>query len=90
MAGKKSRNKGLGFEREIVNLAKSYGHNAKRIPLSGASEGFKGDVQIGSKLFECKRRKKSSLYKWLADYHGVIIRADGEKPLIVLRLEDWL
>jgi len=88
--GKYARDKGLNFEREIVNLAKSRGHIAKRVPLSGATEYAKGDVEIGDRVFECKRVARSPLYKWLGDNHGVIIRGDREEALVVLRLEDYL
>ena len=48
MGGKASRDKGANFEREIVNLHKSWGVDAERIPLSGAVKGnYSGDLKIG-------------------------------------------
>ena len=47
--GKASRDKGAGFEREMVNWHRNLGmsnEDIKRVPLSGAAEGFKGDMQI--------------------------------------------
>ena len=44
---KMQRDKGKRFEREVVNTLKESGfYGAKRIPLSGLQEGFKGDVLI--------------------------------------------
>ena len=44
---KMQRDKGKRFEREVVNTLKESGfYEAKRIPLSGLQEGFKGDVII--------------------------------------------
>ena len=35
------------FEREVVNSLKEAGfYDAKRIPLSGLQEGFKGDIKL--------------------------------------------
>lgn len=58
--GKFSRDKGARVEREFVKHLKSMGHeDALRVPLSGASEGFKGDVVCDSLglTFEIKARK---------------------------------
>ena len=44
--GKKSRDKGARSERALVNLLREGGLAALRVPLSGASKGFKGDVVI--------------------------------------------
>ena len=44
---KSQRDKGNRFEREVVNYLKEKGfHDAKRIPLSGSQQGFKGDLII--------------------------------------------
>ena len=51
MNGKRSRDKGGRNERAIVNLLRELGVQAKRVPLSGACDGFKGDVQIKKCLF---------------------------------------
>ncbi len=46
MSGKKSRDKGGRREREVVALFEKRGYTAYKIPLSGASRGFPGDVLI--------------------------------------------
>ena len=44
---KMQRDKGKRFEREVVNTLKESGfYEAKRIPLSGLQEGFKGDAEL--------------------------------------------
>ena len=44
--GKFSRDKGALFEREVVTLARTYDLKAQRVPLSGATEYARGDVEI--------------------------------------------
>ena len=51
-----SRNKGNREERAIVNLHKQHGFEAKRVPLSGAAEGFKGDIILHGLVGEAKLR----------------------------------
>ena len=43
---KASRDKGSRRERQVVKMAQEAGFSAKRVPLSGACEGFKHDVLI--------------------------------------------
>jgi Holliday junction resolvase len=63
--GKMSRNKGRRSEYIVRDLLRVHGHrDAVRVPLSGASEGFKGDVVYtapdGSRMtIEVKSRKAS-------------------------------
>ena len=52
--GKSQRIKGSSFEREIVNKHKDWGVDAKRVPLSGATDYAKHDVQIAGLFGECK------------------------------------
>lgn len=63
MSGKMSRDKGSRNERALVAHLLALGWNARRIPLSGAMEGFKCDV-IATKgpdtvKFEVKSRNSS-------------------------------
>lgn len=44
--GKASRDKGNRNERKIVNALRDAGIPARRVPLSGATEYAKGDVEI--------------------------------------------
>lgn len=90
--GKKSRDKGARGERELVNILKAAGYEAKRVPLSGAtwlkddviSSLIKPDCQI-----EVKRRANAwkQIYGWLAEGPDVLaIRADNQEWLIVVPL----
>ena len=42
----RSKQKGSRFERECVQLHKDLEIRAERVPLSGAVEGFKGDIKV--------------------------------------------
>jgi len=96
MAGNSSRIKGYGGEKEVERKLKEAGLEAKRVPLSGAVEGFWGDVVFnvdGREMTgEVKRRKAgfSKLYQWLARKDILFLREDREDWLVVLRMEDWL
>ena len=90
-----SKRKGDGFEREVVDILKQSGLTAKKIPLSGAVEGFKGDIQLWKagryRTLECKRRRRgfATLYGWLADNYALVVRDDRTEPLVVMRLTDF-
>lgn len=97
--GKLSRDKGARFERELVNDFKDRGLAAQRVPLSGATEYAKGDVEVtanfaGNQLFrgECKRR--AALPKFLTEnLEGndfLALREDRGKTLIVLPLDTFM
>lgn len=97
--GKASRDKGGRFEREIVNRAKDYGLTARRTALSGALAHEKGDVLITPGFapesnpwaFEAKRRASLPvIFNELADFKGLIVRADRGDALVVVRLDDFL
>lgn len=93
-----SKRKGSGFEREVVKALQEIGiAAAERVPLSGAVKGgsFEGDIEcpvrgINRKL-ECKRRARAfgTLYGWLGNNFGLVVRDDRTEPLVVLRLRDF-
>jgi Holliday junction resolvase len=92
--GKKSRDKGNRFEREIVHLLQADGFAAERVPLSGAAGGkFGEDVSVPflgvDRRIEAKCRADGfkQLYGWLGDgVDYLVVKADRKEPLIVLRL----
>ena len=96
--GKFSRDKGANYEREVVNQAKELGLDSRRVPLSGALEHFKGDVQIKPTFaddfwtFELKRRKElpAWMLEALGENAGLILRADNEKSVAVIPLTTLL
>lgn len=95
MSGKKSRDKGARFEREVVNFHKELGLDAERVPLSGALKGsYAGDVRIEAFIAECKRRANgfNQLYGWIEHDNAdlLVIRSDNKPRMYVLTEETWL
>jgi Holliday junction resolvase len=93
MSGRRSRSKGVRTEHSIVNALKASGIAAVRVPLSGAVGGrFAGDIVLplmGRDLcVEVKARADGfrELYSWLNQRDVLIIKADRQEPLVVLRL----
>ena len=90
-----SKEKGSKFERKVVKMLKANGYIARKVPLSGASEGYKADVHIDylgtTRTVECKKRKSGfkQIYDWLADNHALVIEQDRKEPLIITRLKDY-
>ena len=82
------KNKGSRVEREIVHLHRDMGIDAKRVPLSGAAEGFKGDVIIGDMVSEVKSRKGgqgfATISRWLGDNDLLFVKEDRKEPLVVM------
>jgi Holliday junction resolvase len=90
----KSKIKGNSFEREIVNLAKSIGLDAKRSYASDGrslGESEKVDLVICGVTVQAKRRAKIASYMKIPDdVDIVIIREDRGEPIAVVRLDKIL
>jgi Holliday junction resolvase len=91
MSGRRSRSKGARTERSIVNALQANGFAAVRVPLSGAVGGrFSGDIVLplmGRDLcVEVKARGFRELYCWLNERDVLIVKADRQDPLVVVRL----
>jgi hypothetical protein len=91
--GRAPRRKGNRLERALVRVLQAHGLAAERVPLSGAVGGrFGGDMVIpmmGRDLcVEVKARAGGfrELYSWLAERDLLIVKADRQEPLVVLRL----
>ena len=93
--GKMSRDKGAGYERELVNAFKEHGLSAQRVPLSGATTYAKNDVEVtagfdGVTKFSGEAKRRAGLPKFFttalegADFAA--FREDRGETLIVLRL----
>ena len=87
--GKKSRDKGARGERELAALL-----GGKRVPLSGAADGFFNDVELSNGMrVEVKRRKDGfkQLYDWVFDERErpdmVAIRTDRRPWVIAMPIE---
>ena len=96
MSGKPSRDKGCRFERSIVNAFKANDIEAKRVPLSGAADGFKGDVLVEGKgktyQLELKARQSGfkQLYGWLDGNDALVVKADRQEALVILPLSEFI
>lgn len=91
---KKSRDKGLRIERQIVNALQEWGYAAERIPLSGAAGGsFGGDITVpvlGEDMRgEVKGRATgfAQPYGWLEGVDFLVVKADRKEPLLVMPLK---
>ena len=94
--GKKSRNKGSGYELEIANhLTDQLGFEVRR---NSAMYMDVPDIKVGSWVLECKRRAKIGLiYEAMEQAKGychepkqkamVLVRADGKKTLAIIELD---
>ena len=92
MSGKAPRDKGLRLERLAADILRSYGLDAKRVPLSGSMNGFKGDIELqliaGMLIGEAKSRANGliKLYQWLGENDLLIVKQDRCDPLVVMDL----
>jgi len=97
--GKLQRQRGAGFEREIVNdLAETLGVKTRRNLTQYQASG-EGDLIVGNYVIECKRRREIAVYKFMEQAEQacsdeqtpiVLMRADGEKTLAMMRWADFL
>jgi hypothetical protein len=90
--GRGSRRKGYRIEAKVRAMAQAAGLECRRVPLSGAAPGWAGDIVLGGRHFEVKARVHGfrQLYGWIRPHFGVVVAADREEPLLVLRLGDFL
>jgi Holliday junction resolvase len=93
MSGRRSRDKGARVERAIVRALQAEGFAAARVPLSGAAGGrFAGDVVVPVRgrdlVVEVKARAAGfrELYGWLDGRDVLMLKADRQEPLVVVRL----
>lgn len=95
MSGASPRRKGDRVERAVLAELKAAGLAAKRVPLSGSAAGYPGDLSVQlagrERCVEVKARADfKTLYGWLEDRDALILKADRQAPLLVLRLSDAL
>ena len=96
--GKRNRNRGADYERELVNAFKGYGLQAQRVPLSGATNYAKNDVEViagfdGQTVFSGEAKRRAGLPEYItkaldgADFAA--FRQDRGETLIAIRLETF-
>ena len=97
--GKLQRQRGAGFEREIVaDLAETLGVKTRR-NLTQYQVSGEGDLIVGNYVIECKRRRKIAVYEFMEQAEAacaeqqtpiVLMRADGKKTLAMMRWVDFM
>lgn len=85
--GKSQRRAGYEAERQFAKLV-----GGKRVPLSGAQDGYPGDVIAHGMTFEVKKRRDGfrEIYKWLDGADALAMKADRKDWLVTMRLETFL
>ncbi len=96
--GSKSRRKGFGYEREVVNMALAAGLDAKRAWGSngeaiGESAGV--DVIIAGMRMQAKRRARATsierqMWAYLGECDAVVTREDNGRSVVMMDLERFL
>jgi len=91
MKPQSARQKGKRLERKVAKLIREkLGIKAYRTPLSGAAEGFKGDIWVEGLPFywECKNRERINIWQeWqkIRDYKNPILVISGNfRPILVV------
>lgn len=100
---KSQRTKGSGAERELCSiLTENLGEKISRRLGQARDSGH--DVDIPGFRIEVKRRAKIAVYQWMAQINRacpggaqaekvtpiVAMRADGERWLVLMDLQDWI
>lgn len=90
--GRRAKRKGYAGENEFAKLT-----GGKRVPLSGAMEGYTNDVILPNDWqVEVKRRKEmmKTLYSWLEDEREkpdvVAFRADRKPWVVSMTLDKFM
>jgi hypothetical protein len=89
MSGRRSRDKGARTERAIVRLLQASGVDAAKISrawtpgadLRLAVLGVDRAVEV-----KCRAASFRSIYEWLNGRDVLIVKADRQEPLVVLRM----
>ena len=78
---KSPKNKGSRFEYFIRDLLRGYGFEARRTPMSGAIDGWSGDITSNFPLFiECKNTAKTIFPQWYKKAND----ESGSKPPVIV------
>ena len=91
MPGKSAKTKGYLAEHELKNMHNDMGVFCKRVPLSGAAPGYKGDLVILEEFqAEVKKRAEgngfATLERWLGQNDMLFLKRNRQLPMVVL---DW-
>lgn len=94
MSGLRSRRKGVRTELNIMHYIASLGFGGvKKLSRAGYTGPDLSLPLLGMERFievKCRANGFASLYKWLERADYLVVKADHERPLVVLRLDDAL
>lgn len=98
MSGKRSRDRGLNFEREIANVLRPLFPNAKRHLESQSQEAKGYDLDNTEPfLIQCKRNKKYCSISKLTEPQCkegeipmLITKGDRTQPVVCMYLDDFI
>jgi Holliday junction resolvase len=86
--GRKSQRKGAAEERALVKYLQAWGFAAEKVSKAyKPGEDLTVPVLGIDRTVEVKRRASSPLYGWKRDCDILIVRADHERPLVILTLD---
>jgi Holliday junction resolvase len=88
---KKSRDKGNRTERNVVHALQEQGIAAEKVSrmykpgadLSVPVLGIDRNIEVKSRATGFSR-----LYAWLEDRYALVVKADRQEPLVIIRLRD--
>lgn len=96
MSGRAPAAKGYRGEKWFQAQIEAHGIEVRRVPLSGAAQGWPGDLMIDlpaakAVVVECKVRADGfrQLYQWLDGANLLVVKADRRPGLAVLDLDDY-
>jgi hypothetical protein len=89
MSGRRSRDKGARAERAIVRLLQGQGIRARKVSaMYKRGEDLRvivGDIDRSVEV-KCRAAGFRQLYDWLKQRDLLIVKADRQEPLVVLRM----
>lgn len=91
--GKREQRKGKRIEYKVRNIFRKAGFKCYRVPSSGNSQGFKGDLVLEDKyIVEVKARRGGfkQLYSFLNTADILVVKADRKPALVVMQIEKFI
>ena len=94
-----SRAKGARGERELANILKEHGYDARRGQQFCGANGDADVIGLPGYHIECKRTERLEAYKFMeqssfdareGEIPLVIYRKNGGEWLVIEKLKDWL
>lgn len=101
LGGKMSRDKGKRYERELANVFKRYGYDARRTSQYCGNTGDASDVVgLPGIHVEAKHQEQIKIYDWMnqalhdssksTNKPTVFFRKNNKETLVCMYLKDWI